>query len=53
MIKEYWSLIGWEPFLASAIFGYNLRTRFFQSMQFLQNVNEPYELSFDTNSRQN
>ena len=35
-IKEYWNLIGREPF-----FGYNLRTRFFPSMQFLQNVNEP------------
>ena len=36
-IEEYWNLIGQEQFLAT----YNLRTRYFPSIQFLQNVHEP------------
>ena len=47
LLVKYWQL---KRMLMShwlrAIFGYNLRTRFFPSMQFSQNENEPYELSF-------
>ena len=35
-IKEYWSLIGLEPFLAIT-----WEPDFSQALQFLQNVNEP------------
>ena len=42
MIKEYWNLTGYNFILElETFFGYNLRTKFFSSMQFLQNVNEP------------
>ena len=34
-IKEYWNLIGREPFLAK------VENQFFPSMQFSHNVNEP------------
>ena len=38
LLVKYWLL---KSHWARAIFGYNLRTRFFPSMQFLQNFNEP------------
>ena len=53
LLVKYWWLKNTATSLAESHFGYSLRTRFFPSMQFSQNVNEPYELSFYTNSRQN
>ena len=41
LLVKYWRLKNTEIHWPRAIFGYNLRTRFFPSMQFLQNVNEP------------
>ena len=52
-LAKYWRLKNTEISLVESHFWLNLRTRFFPSMQFSQNVNEPYELSFNTNSRQN
>ena len=43
MLKRHW---------LRAIFGHNLRTRFFSGMQFSQNINGSQELSFYINSRQ-
>ena len=40
LLVKYWQLKNTEISLA-VIFGYNLRTRFFPSMQFSQDVNEP------------
>ena len=37
---KYWLLKNTEISLADSHFGYNLKTRFFPSMQFSQNVNE-------------
>ena len=53
LLVKYWWLKNTATSLAESHFSYSLRTRFFPSMQFSQNVNEPYELSFYTNSRQN
>ena len=50
-IKEYWNLIGREPFLAIT-----WEPDFFQASSFLAvlvHVNEPYKLSIYKNSRQN
>ena len=41
LLVKYWWLKNIEISLAKSLFGYNLRTRFSPSMQFLQNVNEP------------
>ena len=41
LLMKYWQLKNTEISLAESHFGYNLGTRFFPSMQFLQNVNEP------------
>ena len=41
LLVKYWRLKNTEISLAKSHFGYNLRTRFFASMQFLQNVNQP------------
>ena len=41
LLVKHWRLKNTEISLAESHFGYNLRTRFFPSMQFSQNVNEP------------
>ena len=41
LLVKYWRLKNTEISLAESLFGYNLRTTFFPSMQFSQNVNEP------------
>ena len=40
LLVKYWQLKNTEISL-TAFFGYNLKTRFFPGMQFLQNLNEP------------
>ena len=41
LLVKYWQLKILKSHWLRAIFGYNLRTRFFPSMQFSQNVDEP------------
>ena len=41
LLMKYWRLKNTEISLAKSVFDYNLRTRFFPSMQFSQNVSEP------------
>ena len=41
LLLKYWQLKILKSHWLRDIFGYNLRTRFFPSMQFSQNVNEP------------
>ena len=54
LLVKYWWLNNTEKsHWPRAIFVFNLRTRFFPSMKFSQDVNKPYELWFYTNSRQN
>ena len=53
LLMIYWQLKNTEIPLAKNIFGCNLRARFFPSMQFSQNVNEPKEIPFCSNFRQN
>ena len=41
LLMKYWRLKNTEISLAKSVFDYNLRTRFFPSMQFSQNVSGP------------